>query len=106
MVKYFRNKRERETEHQNFLLWLQGAYIYEAIIEASPAYNFFSKQRKPEPYRAEPIPIGKIEQERREEERNRKKMEAGKKIMMGLMESVNSKFMKERKTDDCQTGNS
>lgn len=105
MAKYYRDKHKRDTDHQNLLLWLQGAYVYEAMLEVSPAYNFWVKERKPEPYRSEPIPLGKIEREQREQERQRKKMEAGKKIMMGLMESVNAKMKKEKETDVSQTGN-
>ena len=106
IVKYYRDKRKYEQEYLSFQMWLQGAYIYEAIIEASPVYNFFSKHRKPEPYREQPIPIGKVERQHREEERQRQQMAAGKKIMMGLMESVNAKFKKEKQTYDSQNGNS
>lgn len=47
---------KRETANKD--LWLQGAYIYQAIARVSPLYNFWSsKGRKPIDWMSEPFPI-------------------------------------------------
>ena len=107
MAVHYREKNRRDIERKNTELWLQGEYIYEAILYASPVYNVFNKHPKPIPYREEPIPLTKAERENKEDRDNRKKMEAGKNIMMGLMESINSQMRKKQEqADGSQTGKS
>lgn len=56
-------KRQRENER----LWLQGAYFYEAILDASPVFNPYAKRgTRPLPYRTEPYPLTHKEAEDRE----------------------------------------
>ena len=39
-------------------MWLQGAYFYEALVDASPILHAFVKEgTKPIPYVSEPFPI-------------------------------------------------
>lgn len=106
MAKHFREKNKRDIERKNMELWLQGEYIYEAILYASPVYNVFNKHPKPIPYRDEPIPLTQHERDDKEDRDNKKKMEAGKDIMMGLMESINARFKKKEQADGSQTGKS
>ena len=97
MVKYYRDKAKRDREHENFNLWLQGAYIYEALLDASPAFNALSKKKKPFPYMEHPVPLSVDESERAKEQENRKKMEQGKEAMKRIAEDFNKRFMEKRK---------
>lgn len=106
MAKHFREKNKRDMERKNMELWLQGEYIYEAILYASPVFNVFDKHPKPIPYRDEPIPLTQTDREEKEVRDNQKKMEAGKDIMMGLMGSINAQFRKKEQADGSQIGKS
>lgn len=67
----YRKAYELRVEHENFISYLTGLYIYNALIDASPAFNFISGSRKPIPYDSEPLPITKkMQEEKAERERN------------------------------------
>ncbi len=47
--------REMKLKEENTMLWLQGLYVYEAILRASPIFNPFAKTgTKPLPYLEKP----------------------------------------------------
>lgn len=50
-------------KNSNYEAWLQGAYIYNAIMCLVPVLNPLSKKAEPEPYLSEPVPITKYEAE-------------------------------------------
>ena len=59
-----RNKRENQQ------LWMQGAYVYKAILCASPILHAFAKAgTKPEPYPDMPYPIDEADAREQEIER-------------------------------------
>lgn len=59
----------------NEQLWLQGMYVFEAILCASPVLHAFSKKgTKPLKYPKEPYPLHKKTKEEEEEE-NRREVE-------------------------------
>jgi len=92
MTKYYRAKYKQDMERKNYFLWLQGAYVYEAIVDASPVLNPFSKMDKPFPYREEPIPLTPEEHKRAKKRENVRKMQRGKEVMRTLMASINKRF--------------
>ena len=97
MVKYFREADDLKRERRNSELWLQAAYIYEALLDVSPVFNPLSKKNKPFPFRSEPIPIT-ISGTKQQEERNKKKrLESGKDAMRAMMVAINSRFKEGRK---------
>ena len=96
MVKYYRKKDELENNRMNFKLWLQGAYIYEALLCVCPAYDSFSKHRTPQPYREQPIPLTDKEADRQREEKERKLMEENRKAMEEAMIRVNKRFKSKK----------
>ena len=68
-----------QTLHQNRTMWLQGLYIYEALLDASPVYHDFAKHPKPIPYLKEPFALDAEELEarkKRDEEEADKKTQA------------------------------
>lgn len=92
MARYYRDMDEKVKERQNEALWLQGLYIYEALLDASPVLNAMSKKHKPLPYRQSPIPLTEARSKQQEEERNKEKLNAGKEAMKQMMAGVNQKF--------------
>ena len=76
MVIYYRQMDEVRKERVNSEMWLQAAYIYEALLDASPVFNPLSRKNKPIPFRSEPFPIANAGKQA--EERKNKKKEGAK----------------------------
>ena len=76
---------------------MQGAYLYEAVLDASPALNPLSKKNKPFPYRSAPIPITDGETQYQIEQEKRKRIESGKQAMRAMMASFNKHFEEKTK---------
>lgn len=102
MVRFYRDKHRHESERRNVELWLQGAYVYEAILDAMPAFNFFSKKRKPVPYRDEPMALSGGEKKKSEDRKAEKQLSAGKKFVEAWAAAVNA----NRKKKEEQTNGS
>lgn len=96
LVVAYRKAEELKTDKKNQEMWLQGAYIYEALSRVSPLLHAFSKKgTKPAPYLAEPFAITDKQAEYREEEKEKNTFNKGKSIIEGFMIRHNKKF--ERK---------
>ena len=64
LVKYYREAFDIRKKRENELLWLQGAYIYDALCAVSPVLHAFAKTgTKPLPYLETPYPLTKKESE-------------------------------------------
>lgn len=102
LVKAYREADKIKRDLRNQDLWLQGAYIYEAILDAAPVLRFSLNRKppKPIPYRDQPIDIhgvGRKQDEKQEkplsvEEKSDKKAKA---MMEMFMVSINKKFEKK-----------
>ena len=93
LCKYYREAEELRNEKKNQELWLQGAYIYEAIADLAPILHAFAKKgTKPQPYCEAPYPITKKQQERIRIEKERKMAEKGRRFMEALTQQINKKF--------------
>lgn len=67
-LKAYKLKIEREQEIQEWRMWKQGVYIYEALCDVSPILHAFSKKgTKPLPYPTKPYGI-ELNKEKTEEE--------------------------------------
>ena len=97
MTKYYREADELRKERRNSEMWLQAAYIYEALLDASPVFNPLSKKNKPFPFRSEPIPITAAGSKQSEERRKKKQLEDGKAAMRVMMAAINKRFEENRK---------
>jgi hypothetical protein len=104
MVIAYRKADELSKERQNEYLWIQGMYIYRAMICASPALNPLMKVKKPFPYMEEPIPITYKAAKRKEEEDARKLYEKNKEDMMALMDQLNKSFREKRRKEEKADG--
>lgn len=68
LVKYYLKAHEIRQKRENQKLWLQGAYIYDALCAVSPVLHAFAKAgTKPLPYPDTPYPLTKEELEEIEE---------------------------------------
>lgn len=63
----YREAEKIRQERRNTELWLQGAYVYEALCDVAPALKPFVKNAKIQEYPKEPYAISKEEVERRKE---------------------------------------
>ena len=93
LVKYYRKAEELRNDKRNQELWLQGAYIYEAICDVAPILHAFAKKgTKPTPYTTKPYPLNAKQSKRDEEEKQRKIAEKGKRFMEAMAVAINKKF--------------
>lgn len=67
LIYYYIEAEEIRQRKRNNELWLQGAYIYQAIGSLTPVLNPFSKDHKARPYLKEPIPITQKDIDEQEE---------------------------------------
>ena len=95
MAKAYREAHEIAQERKNRELWLQGAYIYEALLDAAPMFRDLTKRTKPFPYRDSPVPITKRATKQRDELSKRKLLEQGHEAMRAMMIEFNKKFEKK-----------
>lgn len=62
-----------KKEQLNEQFWLQGVYIYEALIDVAPILHAFSKKgTKPMPFPKEPYPLFKKKEDNKQKEREQK----------------------------------
>ena len=79
LVVFYRKAQSLRREEMNTQLWLQGRYVYDAILAASPILHAFAKNgTKPEPYLKEPYPLTLQQVENKEEREKKAKLEANK----------------------------
>ena len=91
MTRYYRKAHDAKRREKNFFAWLQGLYVYHAVLDASPALNPFGNGEV-FPYRDEPIPLEYDEKVEQEERKNQSKMENGLSYFTALAGKLNQKF--------------
>ena len=104
MTKYYREAEEIKKERRNSELWLQAAYIYEALLDASPVFNPLSKKNKPFPFRSEPIPITVSGSKQSDERKKKQRLENGKEAMRAMMAAINDRFKKKKEGGEANNG--
>ena len=104
MTKYYREAEEIKKERRNSELWLQAAYIYEALLDASPVFNPLSKKNKPFPFRSEPIPITTSGSKQSDERKKKQRLENGKEAMRAMMAAINDRFKKKKEGGEANNG--
>lgn len=70
--KAYRKARKIQKNEENFMAWLQGLYVYNAIADLAPALKAFAKGRA-KPYLDEPIPMFDDDQRKREERKRKER---------------------------------
>lgn len=92
LAKAYRTKHKLEIEQRNQELWMQGLYIYEALLSVSPMFHDFAKNPKPLPYRDKPFPLTKEAVEKLEENKVEETREKDIAKLTSWMERVNKKM--------------
>lgn len=81
----YRKADELKRENTNLTAWLNGMYVYKALLCASPMFHDFVKEGvKPIPYE-DPVPITKQAQERKEEQEKKKAYDEMRAYIEGFM---------------------
>ena len=88
----YRKADEYRRERESFNAWLQGIYVYEAMIRVAPVFKFGVKNPQPKPYFEEPIPVTTEKANKKREASEKREMEKGLAKMMNLAEKVNQRF--------------
>ena len=93
LVVAYRKADELRTNRKNQEMWLQGAYIYDALCRVSPLLHAFAKKgTKPIPYLSEAYALTEKQAELKEKEKAKNVFDKGKKMMEGFMATHNKKF--------------
>lgn len=92
LVKAYREAEELRKEKSNQEAWLQGMYIYDAIMRLTPVLRAFAKKgSKATPYVEEPYPINKKSQEEAQERKEKALYDKGLMYMKSFMSKQTNK---------------
>lgn len=94
LVKYYREADKIKKNRMNEQLWLQGMYVYEAILDSAPVLNFASRDNKPIKYPDRPYPIDEESIEKRKIDNDKKEMVKAKNYMDTFMKQFKPKEVK------------
>lgn len=89
MTRYFLKAHEMKRQEKNFELWLQGAYVYEALVDVAPLLHAFSKNPRPQKYPSEPYALTKKEIEAKKKREEAAEFERMKAEVSAWMTRVN-----------------
>ena len=96
LVKYYRKAAQIRQDLKNQEAWLQGVYIYEALIDASPVFRSLAKKgTRPIPYRDRPYELFTQKNVGKKEEIQEKRDEKAKAYMEAFAISINKKFQEK-----------
>ena len=90
IAKMVRRSYRLQRDVKDYWAWRQGAYVYEAILDAAPILRAFSKAKKPGDYPKKPYGFG--DDEKRTEQENENKKSAGKVFMETFAAAWNKQF--------------
>lgn len=98
-LKYYRQGYFVKKDIDNYDAWLQGLYIYEAIVDSAPILRAFSKARRPLPYPSKPYEISRELNRREKEEKERARMETIRSKTEAFASAWNKKRRAQKETD-------
>lgn len=93
LVKYYREADKLRTEKYSFEAWLQGRYVYDAVLAIAPVLHAFAKKgTKPIPYVEEPYPVTKEQVKKKQETKEKAIYNSNKAFMESFMVKFNKQF--------------
>ena len=96
LVKFYRKAAQIKQDLKNQDAWLQGAYFYEALIDAAPILRSFAKKgTKPTPYREEPFDLYSKQDKQRKSDIQDKSDNKAKTFMEAFAIATNKKFQEK-----------
>lgn len=98
LPKYYREAEKLRQERFNQEAWLQGMYVYDGLLRASPILRAFAKKgTKPKPYLDTPYPIGTKSEKEAKTFKEKKSSQKGLIYMQAYMEAFNQRFKQDQK---------
>lgn len=96
IAKYYREAEELRNAKRNTELWLQGMYVYEAIIDIAPILHAFSKKgARAKPYPDRPYPLSSKERKQAKIRNERAIHDKGLRFMHAIMNETQAKFAQQ-----------
>lgn len=90
-VRWYRDKHKYDQEQRNAELWMQGAYIYQALLRLAPALKPFVKDPKPEPYMDKPFPLTREQAEIQKKSKEEQQQEVALANFRAKAKAINEK---------------
>lgn len=89
---------EQQKQYDNWKMWMQGAYIYEALLKVSPVMRASFGKGKVEAgkYSTEPYPLTEKEAKEREEARRESRI----KRLFELLSAESSETLKQKEASE------
>lgn len=101
LARYYRRAAQIRQDLKNQDAWIQGAYIYEALVKVAPILRAFAKKgTKAEPYRTEPFDLYSKGSPREKEAVAEKRDTQAKAYMEAFAIATNKKFQKKKESED------
>jgi small-conductance mechanosensitive channel len=94
LVKYYRKAAQIKQDLKNQNAWLQGLYIYEALVDVAP-YLRAMGAKKPTPYRKEPFDLNMRKDEKVQEHKEQQNDSKAKAFMEAFAIANNRKFQEK-----------
>lgn len=97
LVKAYREADEIQKDRRNQELWLNGLYIYDAVLRIAPILQAFAKSgTKPTPYMEKPYDISNKAVENTKRNKEQETFNKGKRVMEQFMALHNHKLEKNK----------
>ena len=96
LVKFYHKAAQIKRDLKNQDAWIQGAYFYEALVDAAPVLRAFAKKgTKPTPYPDEPFNLFYKQDKKRQREVQEKNDNKAKAFMEAFAIANNKKFQEK-----------
>ena len=92
LTRDYRRADEIMQKRRNQEAWLQGMYVYEAILDCAPLLHAFAKHPKAQPYSSEPYPITPADRRERAEREKKKRMDRARTRLSQWAAQVNAQI--------------
>ncbi len=96
MATSYRKAKDMRIENQNFFLWLQGRYFYDALCCVAPILRAFSKAKKPVDYHEQPLTLNTSYSEIRKKQKQAESDNKAKQMMEAFAVQFNKKFLEKK----------
>lgn len=93
LAEAYRKSYELKKYAENENMWLQGAYVYQALVSASPCFAF--QPQNPQPYLERPMPLDEKEAERMRLEREADEYEKMKARFREQVSAINNNLQRK-----------
>lgn len=86
-VRLYRESDRLSMRRADYMAWLQGRYVYDAMCQVAPAYRTFSKRPKPRPYTEKPY--SELLDDREREKTHEQQLQNGRIVAERIARMVN-----------------